>query len=76
MHDCVLSDGTTAELARRVPVPTLVLDSAGSTGDLTGWAAAVVAALPRGEHRSLAGQWHAVADDDLAPVLREFLLSS
>jgi pimeloyl-ACP methyl ester carboxylesterase len=73
VHDCVLSDATTVEVARRVPVPTLVLDSAGSTGKLTGWAAAVAAALPRGDHRSLPGQWHAVADTEIAAVLRTLL---
>jgi hypothetical protein len=36
----------------------------------------VVAALPRGEHRSLAGQWHAVPEAEVAAVLREFLLSA
>lgn len=76
VHDCVLSDATTAEVARRVPVPALVLDSGGSTGELAGWAAAVAAALPRGEHRSLPGEWHSVADADVAAAVRAFLRSS
>ena len=73
-HDLAVCSATTAALLRRVQVPVLVLDSEGSSGDLTGWAAAVVGALPHGEHRSLAGEWHRVPDADLAPVLREFLL--
>lgn len=58
----------------RVPAPTLVVDSAGSSEELAGGAAAVVGALPHGEHRRLPGQWHRVADADLAPVLAEFFL--
>jgi pimeloyl-ACP methyl ester carboxylesterase len=75
VHDCVLSDATTEEVARRVPVPALVLASGGSTGELAGWAAAVAAALPRGELRRLPGGWHAAADSDVAAAVREFLRS-
>jgi hypothetical protein len=35
-------------------------------------AATVAAGLPRGEHRSLAGEWHGVPDEVVAPVLVEF----
>jgi hypothetical protein len=58
---------------RFVEVPTLVLDSAGSSDDLTGWAAGAAKLLPQGSHRSLPGEWHAVPDEVLAPVLVEFL---
>ncbi|WP_448616277.1 alpha/beta fold hydrolase [Modestobacter sp. URMC 112] len=72
VHDRVLCDVTPVEVARRVTVPTLVLD-AGGTGGLTGWATAVAAALPRGEHRSLSEREHAVPDAELAGVLRGFV---
>jgi pimeloyl-ACP methyl ester carboxylesterase len=72
VYDCIISDATTPTLVRSVDVPTLVLDSVGSTDDLTGWAAAVARQLPRGSHRSLAGEWHGVPDETLAPVLVEF----
>ena len=74
VYDCVLSDATTFDLVRSVPVPTLVIDSEGSTGNLTGWAAAVNEALPNGIHRSLEGEWHGVADEALAAALTEFFL--
>jgi pimeloyl-ACP methyl ester carboxylesterase len=74
VHDGRLSEASSPATAARVRNPTLVIDSEGSTGELTGWAAALVGALPRGEHRSLAGRWHTVLDEDLAPVVREFLL--
>jgi hypothetical protein len=76
VYDSVISNETTLDLVRPVTVPTLVLDSQGSTGDLTGMAAAVVAALPNGTGpgRSLAGEWHGVPDEALAPVLTEFFL--
>jgi hypothetical protein len=57
-----------------VSAPTLVIDSQGSGGELTGMAATVAEALPRSTYRSLAGAWHGVPGDELAPVLTEFLL--
>ena len=46
-------------------------------GRLDGWVqdgnAIVVEALPNGSHLSLAGVWHGVPDETLAPVLTEFL---
>jgi pimeloyl-ACP methyl ester carboxylesterase len=73
VYDCMISDATTPALLRRVEIPTLVLDSQASPDDLTGWAATVADLLPRGTHRSLAGQWHSVPDEILAPVLVEYL---
>lgn len=75
IYDFMISDETPLELVKSVTAPTLVIDSEGSTGELTGWAAAVVEALPRGTHRSLVGEWHGVPDADLAPVLTEFFLN-
>jgi len=76
VYDSIVSEATSLALVRSVTAPTLVLDSEGSTGDLTGWAAAVVEALPNGSHRSLEGEWHGVADEVLAPVLTEFFRGS
>jgi pimeloyl-ACP methyl ester carboxylesterase len=73
VYDCMISDAMTSRLLRSVAVPALVLDSAGSTDNLTGWAASVASKLPHGSHRSLAGEWHGVPDNTLAPVLIEFL---
>ena len=70
----MLSDATTSAVLRSVAVPTLALDSMGSTDDLTGWAAAVADELPDGSHRSLPGEWHGVPDETLAAALREFFL--
>jgi hypothetical protein len=72
VYDCILSDTTSRDLLGSVEVPTLVLDSEGSTENLTGWADSVANVLPQGLHRSLAGEWHTVPDDVLAPVLVEF----
>jgi pimeloyl-ACP methyl ester carboxylesterase len=72
VYDCKLSDAMSLRLVRSVTVPTLVVDSQGSSGELTGMAATVVEALPNGTHRSLAGGWHGVPDQTLAPVLTEF----
>jgi pimeloyl-ACP methyl ester carboxylesterase len=72
VYDARLSEASSPELLASVTVPTLVLDSAGSSDDITGMAATVAAGIPRGEHRSLAGEWHGVADEVVAPVLVEF----
>jgi pimeloyl-ACP methyl ester carboxylesterase len=75
VYDCRISDAMSLGLLRSVTVPTLVIDSQGSTGDLTGMSATVVEALPNATHRSLAGAWHGVPDETLAPVLTEFFSS-
>jgi pimeloyl-ACP methyl ester carboxylesterase len=72
VYDCRLSDAMSLRLIRSVTAPTLVIDSQGSTGELVGMSAAVVEALPNGTRRSLAGAWHGVPDDAVAPVLTEF----
>ena len=72
VYDCIISDAMSLALIRSVTAPTLVIDSQASSGELTGMAATVVEALPNSTHRSLAGEWHGVPDETLAPVLTEF----
>lgn len=73
VYDCQISDSIDSDVLAHVSVPTLVLDSQGSTNDISGWAATVAARLPHGTHRSLDGEWHTVADADLAPVIIDYL---
>jgi pimeloyl-ACP methyl ester carboxylesterase len=73
VYDCEISNATGFELLRSVQTRTLVLDSEGSSEDLTGGTAAIAEALPNGTRRSLAGGWHGVPNEDLAAVLTEFL---
>ena len=75
-YDGILSEATSPELLGSVAVPTLVIGSQGSSDDLTGMAARVAAAIPNGTHLSLPGQWHGVADEILAPALRDFFLKA
>lgn len=72
VYDAAISEATTRQLLASVTVPTLVLDSQGSPDDLTGMAATVAAWLPHSFHRSVAGAWHGVPDDVLAPILTDF----
>lgn len=72
VYDSVISDATSLSLIRKVTVPTLVVDSQGSGGELTGMAATVAAALPDGTARGLPGGWHGVPDEVLAPALTDF----
>jgi pimeloyl-ACP methyl ester carboxylesterase len=73
VHDSMLSEATGSDLLARVTTPTLVLHSAGSTGELTGMATTAAALLPNATHRSLPGQWHDVPATTLAPILTAFL---
>jgi pimeloyl-ACP methyl ester carboxylesterase len=72
VYDSLISEATSCDLLPSVTVPTLVLDSEGSSDDLMGMAATVAGALPKGLHRSLAGEWHGVSDQVLAPALIDF----
>ncbi|WP_158851914.1 alpha/beta fold hydrolase [Saccharothrix deserti] len=62
--------GTPPDLAR-IDTPTLVLDSTGSDEQLRAWADGVAERLPNARRRTLAGEWHGIAPDVLAPVLAE-----
>ena len=72
VYDSLISEATSAALLAAVIVPTLVIDSQGSADDLTSMAATAARSIPNASHRSLAGDWHGVADAILAPVLTEF----
>jgi pimeloyl-ACP methyl ester carboxylesterase len=74
LYDSLLSQATDADLLRRVRTPTLVLDSTGSGGDLTGMAATATTLIPNATARSLPGGWHGVAAPVLAPVVAGFLM--
>lgn len=76
VYDCMISDATDRDVLSMVAAPTMVLDSAGSTDDLSGWAASVAASLPNASHRSLPGEWHTVADDVLAPVIIDHITTA
>lgn len=76
VYDCMIADAVTSDVLASVTQPTLVLDSAGTSDDLSGWAADTAALLPTAEHRSLPGQWHTVADDVLAPVIVDHITAT
>ena len=73
VYDCVISLATGSAALAEVAVPTLVVDSLGSTDDLTGMADVVARCLPDARHQSLPGRWHGVDDQALASALRTFL---
>jgi len=56
VYDCRLSDAMGPELLAAVSVPTLVLDSEGSSDDLTGSAAKAAGMIPDARHKSLPGE--------------------
>lgn len=73
-YDCLISEAISFELLTTITVPTLILDSEGSGDDLQGMAATVARAMPNVTQRSLAGEWHGVPDQILAPALIGFFL--
>ncbi|MBN2622696.1 MAG: alpha/beta hydrolase [Acidimicrobiales bacterium] len=73
VYDCTISTATDTATLGKVDVPALVLDSMGSTDDLTGMAATIARHLPDAEHLSLPGGWHGVDDQALASAIRRFL---
>lgn len=73
VYDCLLSEAITPAVCSQVKMPTLVLDSEGSTDDLTGWAATAARLIPHARHESLPGEWHTVAPDLIATEIKEFV---
>jgi hypothetical protein len=76
VYDCMISDVVSSGLLASVTQPTLVLDGAGTSDDLSGWAATVAALLPAASHRSLPGERHTVADEILAPVIVDHVIAT
>lgn len=72
VHDCMLSDAMSPEICRAVTAPVLVLDSEGSSDDLTSSSALAARLIPNAAHKSLPGEWHTVAPDLIAAELRRF----
>jgi pimeloyl-ACP methyl ester carboxylesterase len=74
VYDCRLSDAMTPEVLASVAVPVLILDSDGSSDDLTGSAATAARLIPGARHKSLPGEWHIVAPALIAPEIRAHFL--
>ncbi|WP_066372712.1 alpha/beta fold hydrolase [Herbidospora mongoliensis] len=74
VYDCLLLETASPELLGAVRVPALVLDSTGSAGPLTDMAKLAADHLPAATRRTLPGEWHGVAGEALAPVLRTYFL--
>lgn len=73
VYDCRLSDAMRLDVLAAVSVPTLVLDSEGSSDELTGSAATAARLIPGAHHKSLPGEWHVVAPDLIAREIRAHL---
>jgi len=73
-HAAILGEpwSVPAELAARVPVPTLVMSGDAGLPFMPDAARVLSQAIPQGRLRMLAGQTHEVKPDVLAPVLVEF----
>ncbi|WP_196469030.1 alpha/beta fold hydrolase [Planomonospora sp. ID91781] len=71
-YDSRMTSALSHDALRFVTVPALVISSESSDDRLRGWAEGAAAALPRGRHLALKGDWHGVPDDVLAPALVGF----
>ncbi len=74
VYDTVITRSLPVTTLSTITTPTLVIDSEGTDGDLRRWARGVCDALPNAAQRTLPGEWHGVAEDDLARVLTGFFL--
>nr|WP_062335619.1 alpha/beta hydrolase [Herbidospora sakaeratensis] len=74
VYECLLLETASPELLGAADVPALVIDSTGSAGPLADMARLAAGHLPKATRRTLPGEWHGVAGEVLAPVLREYLL--
>jgi pimeloyl-ACP methyl ester carboxylesterase len=72
-YDVRISGTLSSSDLARIGAPVLVLDSLGSDDYLRDCAAGIAAALPDARRRSLKGEWHGPAMEDLVPTLTEFL---
>ena len=70
VYDCRLSDAMSPDVLAAVSVPSLVLDSEGSSDDLTGSAATAARLISGAHHKSLPGEWHVVAPDLIAQEIK------
>jgi pimeloyl-ACP methyl ester carboxylesterase len=75
VYDCQLSDAMSPAVLGVVPVPSLILDSEGSSEDLTSSAATAARQIPGARHKSLPGEWHVVAPELIAAEIRAFVAS-
>jgi pimeloyl-ACP methyl ester carboxylesterase len=74
VYDCLVSEAITIETLQAVTAPTLVIASHDTSAEIAGWAEMVAEVLPNGTHVSLPGEWHQVADKDIARQLTAFFL--
>jgi len=70
----VTGEGLPADRLATIAVPTVVVDSTGSPDRLRDAAAATAEAIPNATRLSLAGGFHEVPPEELAPALRDALL--
>jgi pimeloyl-ACP methyl ester carboxylesterase len=73
VYDCRRSDAMAPTVLGAINTPTLVLDSDGSSDDLTGAAATAARLIPGALHKSLPGEWHVVSPHLIAPEIKAFL---
>ena len=74
-YDTHISAGFDVGRLSAIATPTLVVNSTSSDERLREWSRAAAGALPNGIHRTLEGEWHGVAPEVLAPVVRDFYLA-
>jgi pimeloyl-ACP methyl ester carboxylesterase len=74
VYDTVITSSFPAERLSTIHTPTLVITSEASDHRLHNWAPGVADSLPNAALRTLKGEWHGIAPEDLAPVLTEFFV--
>jgi hypothetical protein len=75
VYDTAITGSFTPGHLSAVTTPTLVVTSETTDHRLKTWGEQIASGLPKGQHRSLPGEWHGVPPQILAPVITEFCKS-
>jgi pimeloyl-ACP methyl ester carboxylesterase len=76
VYDSIVTRTFSAARLQSIATPALVIDSDASDEYLHQRAVVTADRLPNGSHRTMAGEWHGVAAEDLAPVLVAFFANA
>jgi hypothetical protein len=72
VYDITITSSLPFDRAAEISTPVLLLTSGGSDERLPTWGRWLRDTLPNASLRTLEGEWHGIAPEVLAPVLREF----
>lgn len=73
-YDATIARSMSRAILASIASPILIINSSATDDRLRGWAKDAAATMPNASRVELPGEWHGVANDVLAPALREFFV--